>query len=160
MSQAEHTRLVRPPERRPSASRVRWPRRMLIALGLGAAVVAVIVGVVATGALGGGGGTSGGGTADNAFPTSLAVVARRSLFQQTQVSATLGYADLIDGRGAGRDRAGEPFAGRTACNDGTGATADIAGGSFDRYGNARSGERSPVGRPREADGRLRGRQRR
>ena len=46
----------------------------------------------ASGAFGGGNATAGAGQADNAFPTSLATVTRRSLTSQTQVSATLGYA--------------------------------------------------------------------
>jgi hypothetical protein len=36
---------------------------------------------------------SGSGVGDNAYPTSLALVERRSLTSQTQVSATLGYGD-------------------------------------------------------------------
>jgi multidrug resistance efflux pump len=51
--------------------------------------------VFAGGAFGGGGGSggSGGGAVDNSSATSLATITRRSLSSQTQVSATLGYAD-------------------------------------------------------------------
>ncbi len=90
MSEAEDT-LVAPPPDAPRAPRVRPSRRTLIAVIAGAAVVVVIVVVFASGALGGSSAPSGGGT-DNAFPTSLQTVTRRSLSQQTQVSATLGYA--------------------------------------------------------------------
>ncbi len=73
--------------------RLHVSRRAAIALGLVAIVVAAVVAVAVSGAFGGGSGTSGGGTADNGFATSLATVTRRSLSSQTQVSATLGYAD-------------------------------------------------------------------
>ena len=86
MSQAEGT-LVSPPARRLALS-----RRTLIGLGTAAIVVGAVGIAYGTGALTGGSGTSGGASADNAFPTSLATVTRRSLTQQTQVSATLGYA--------------------------------------------------------------------
>jgi multidrug resistance efflux pump len=63
-------------------------------LGVGAAVVVAVVAVFAGGAFGGGGsGGSGGGAVDNSSATSLATITRRSLSSQTQVSATLGYAD-------------------------------------------------------------------
>ena len=91
VSQTEDT-LVSPPPRLPSPRRVRLSRRARIGLVAGAIVVAAIVVVLATGALDGGGGTSGGGTVDNAYPTALSTVTRRSLSEQTQVSATLGYA--------------------------------------------------------------------
>jgi peptidoglycan hydrolase-like protein with peptidoglycan-binding domain len=86
VSQAEDT-LVSPPARRPGVS-----RRTLIGLGAAAIIVAAVGIAYGTGAFAGGSGTSGGSSADNAFPTSLATVMRRSLTQQTQVSATLGYA--------------------------------------------------------------------
>ena len=86
VSQAEDT-LVSPPARRSGLS-----RRTLIGLGAAAIVVAAVGIAYGTGAFAGGSGTSGGASADNAFPTSLATVTRRSLTQQTQVSATLGYA--------------------------------------------------------------------
>jgi hypothetical protein len=86
VSQAEDT-LVLPPARRRRLS-----RRTLIGLGTVAVVVAAVGIAYANGAFGNGSGTSGGGSADNAFPTSLASVTRRSLNQETQVSATLGYA--------------------------------------------------------------------
>jgi multidrug efflux pump subunit AcrA (membrane-fusion protein) len=71
----------------PSAGRAR--RRMLAVGGL-ALVVAVVV-VIATEPFGGSG-KSTGGVADNASATSLTMVKRQSLSQQTQVSGTLGYA--------------------------------------------------------------------
>jgi peptidoglycan hydrolase-like protein with peptidoglycan-binding domain len=86
VSQAEDT-LVLPP-----AGRSRLSRRRLVGLGTAVAVIAAVGIAYANGAFGGGGGTSGGASGDNAFPTALATVARRSLDQQTQVSATLGYA--------------------------------------------------------------------
>jgi peptidoglycan hydrolase-like protein with peptidoglycan-binding domain len=58
----------------------------------GAAVAAVVIAVLASGVLGSRGKPTGGG-ADNTYPTSLQTVTRRSLSSQTQVSATLGYAD-------------------------------------------------------------------
>ena len=58
----------------------------------GAAVVVVVVALYVSGVFGSGGKPSGGGI-DNAYPTALATVSRRSLTEQTQVSATLGYAD-------------------------------------------------------------------
>jgi peptidoglycan hydrolase-like protein with peptidoglycan-binding domain len=67
-------------------------RQTLIGLAAFAVVVAAVVIAYASGAFGGGNATAGAGQADNAFPTSLATVTRRSLTSQTQVSATLGYA--------------------------------------------------------------------
>jgi hypothetical protein len=67
-------------------------RRKLFGLGAAVVVVGAVVIAYASGAFGGGNATSGAGQADNAFPTSLATVTRRSLTSQTQVSATLGYA--------------------------------------------------------------------
>jgi peptidoglycan hydrolase-like protein with peptidoglycan-binding domain len=63
-----------------------------VVAALAGAVVAVVV-VVATGVLGGGGKPAG-GAADNAFATGVASVRRQALSSQTQVSATLGYADM------------------------------------------------------------------
>jgi hypothetical protein len=60
-------------------------------LAAGLAVVALVVVLFASGAVGGGGGPSA-GAGDNTSPTSLTPVTRRSLTEQTQVSATLGYA--------------------------------------------------------------------
>jgi len=92
VSQDEDT-LVTPPSGRVSGGvRVRWSRRWLI--GLGAAVlVAVVAGIVVVG-----GAFSSGSPAaavvDNGSATSLQTVTRRSLLtEQTQVSATLGFAD-------------------------------------------------------------------
>ena len=65
-------------------------RRTLIAALVVAALIVIVV-VVATGALGGGGSSP--GTADNAVATGVARIEERSLSSQTQVSATLGYAD-------------------------------------------------------------------
>jgi peptidoglycan hydrolase-like protein with peptidoglycan-binding domain len=62
----------------------------LIAALVVAALIAIVV-VVATGALGGGGSSP--GSADNAVATGVARISERSLSSQTQVSATLGYAD-------------------------------------------------------------------
>ncbi len=92
MSRTEDT-LVAPPADVPRAPRTRPTRRTLFAVLAIAAVVVVVVVVLATGALGGSGNPSSAGTADNAFPTALQTVRRQSLSQQTQVSATLGYAD-------------------------------------------------------------------
>jgi multidrug efflux pump subunit AcrA (membrane-fusion protein) len=87
VSQAEDT-LVSPPAPR----RMRLSRPALIALTVCGIVVLAIVIAYVSGAFGGSNATSGSGSADNAFPTSLQTVTRRSLTQQTQVSATLGYA--------------------------------------------------------------------
>ena len=70
--------------------RTRFASRALIAALVVAALIAIVV-VVATGALGGGGSSP--GSADNAVATGVARIAERSLSSQTQVSATLGYAD-------------------------------------------------------------------
>jgi peptidoglycan hydrolase-like protein with peptidoglycan-binding domain len=67
-------------------------RRVRIrALAVLAAVVIAAAIVIATNLLGGSG-KSNGGVSDNGAPTSLATVERGSLSQQTEVSATLGYA--------------------------------------------------------------------
>ncbi len=92
MTQTEDTLVAPPSKRVPPTPRLGLSRRTLLALVAGAVVVVVVVVLVASGAFGGAGGTSGGGTADNAFPTALTPVTRRSLSSQTQVSATLGYA--------------------------------------------------------------------
>ena len=91
MSQTENT-LVSPPPKGFQRARLWLSRRRLIALGAGAAVVAVTVVVFASGAFGGGSNSSN-GAIQNSFTTSLATVTRRGLSSQTQVSATLGYAD-------------------------------------------------------------------
>ncbi len=67
----------------------RFRTRYLVA---GAAVAAVVIAVLASGVLGSGGKPAG-GSIDNAYATSLTTVRRQSLSSQTQVSATLGYAD-------------------------------------------------------------------
>jgi hypothetical protein len=64
--------------------------RLLVLLGVAAAAVAAVAVVFASGALGGGGN---GASSDNEYPTSLATIERRDLASQTQVNATLGYAD-------------------------------------------------------------------
>jgi hypothetical protein len=64
-------------------------RRILIGVVL-VGVAAAAVGVLVLDPFGGG--APNGGVADNAASTSLALVTRRSLSSQTQVSATLGYA--------------------------------------------------------------------
>jgi hypothetical protein len=92
VSQAEDT-LVRLPPASPRTPRTRWSRRILIALITGVLVLAVIVVVLETGVLDGSSGPSSGGTADNAYPTALQAIRRQPLSQQTQVSATLGYAE-------------------------------------------------------------------
>jgi multidrug efflux pump subunit AcrA (membrane-fusion protein) len=71
----------------PTGRRAR--RRTLAVAGL--ALVVVVVVVIATDPFGGPE-RSTGGVADNASATSLTVVKRQSLSQQTQVSGTLGYA--------------------------------------------------------------------
>jgi hypothetical protein len=71
-------------------SSVPLSRRVLLALGAGAVVVVAVV-LVLTDPFGGG--KAGAGVVDNSFPTGVASLTRRSLSSQTQVSATLGYAD-------------------------------------------------------------------
>ncbi len=66
----------------------RGRRRMLAAVALGLAVAAVVV--LVTDPFGGGGPAH--GVADNEYPTSLQSVTRETLSQQTQESATLGFA--------------------------------------------------------------------
>jgi hypothetical protein len=92
MNELQETLVSSPSERVPVARRGRLTRRVLAALGVAAIVVAAVVIAYASGAFGSGNATPGSGSTDNAFQTSLATVTRRSLTQQTQVSATLGYA--------------------------------------------------------------------
>jgi hypothetical protein len=78
-------------------ARARWSRlspsrRTTAGLLAGVAVIALIAVVFASGAFGGGS-DSGSGVVDNTYPTALQTVTRRSLTQQTQTNATLGYAD-------------------------------------------------------------------
>jgi peptidoglycan hydrolase-like protein with peptidoglycan-binding domain len=68
-------------------------RRALIAAAVAVAVVAVGVAIVVIADPFGGGAASGSGGIDNGSPTSTTTIVRRSLSSQTQVSATLGYAD-------------------------------------------------------------------
>jgi hypothetical protein len=65
------------------------PRRIALA-GIGLMLVAVLVAVIVSDPFAGPG--KPGGVGDNATPTSLATVTRRTLSSQTQVNATLGYA--------------------------------------------------------------------
>jgi peptidoglycan hydrolase-like protein with peptidoglycan-binding domain len=65
------------------------PRRIALA-GIGLVLVAVLVAVIVSDPFAGPG--TPGGVGDNATPTSLATVTRRTLSSQTQVNATLGYA--------------------------------------------------------------------
>ena len=120
MTQVE-TEVTAVREAQPPSPRGRWRRTLVLVV---AAVALVAGGVVAyeTALFGGGG--SGGGTADNTSATSLATVIRRSLSQQTQVSATLGYAAPVHDRGAGGDGAVGPAAGAAGGDDGAGAAAD------------------------------------
>jgi len=71
----------------PPAGRAR--RRVLAAVGL--VLVAAVVVLIVSDPFGGST-RPGGGVGDNATATSLAIVTRRSLSSQTQVSGTLGYA--------------------------------------------------------------------
>ena len=66
-------------------------RRRWIVVGILVVIAAAAVGVGVADPFGTSA-SSGTGTADNAYPTSLATVTQRSLTSQTQVSATLGYA--------------------------------------------------------------------
>ena len=61
-------------------------------VALAGAIAAIVIAVLATSVFGSGS-KSTGGSIDNAFATSLTTVKRQSLSSQTQVSATLGYAD-------------------------------------------------------------------
>jgi hypothetical protein len=70
----------------------RRPSRRLLAGLLVLAALGVVVALVALDPFGSSP-SSGVGITDNGYPTSLAAVERRSLTSQTQVSATLGYAD-------------------------------------------------------------------
>jgi peptidoglycan hydrolase-like protein with peptidoglycan-binding domain len=71
----------------------RLPRRLRTRILAGAGLLAVVAGIIVVFAnpFGGTGGTA--GAFDNAAPTGTATVEERSLSSQTQVSATLGYAD-------------------------------------------------------------------
>jgi hypothetical protein len=65
------------------------PRRIVLA-GIGLVLVAVLIAVIVSDPFSGSG--TPGGVGDNATPTSLLTVTRRTLSSQTQVNATLGYA--------------------------------------------------------------------
>jgi hypothetical protein len=67
----------------------RGSRRIALA-GIALALVAVVVAIVGDPF---GGASPSSGVGDNAAPTSLATITRRALSSQTQVNATLGYAD-------------------------------------------------------------------
>ena len=141
----------------PVARRAGPSRRTLIGVGAAAVVVAAVGIAYGTGAFTGGNGTSGGASAENAFPTSLATVTRRSLDQQTQVSATLGFAGastIVVPAGTTPQNLGQAQqAAATAQTQLQTAQALLSGDvtTQDR------GERDPVGGPGEAVGRLRGR---
>ena len=66
-------------------------RRPLLAVAV-LVVVAAVVALVVADPFGGGAHASG-GAVDNAYPTAVASISRRSLSSQTQVGATLGFAD-------------------------------------------------------------------
>ena len=72
--------------------RRRLSQRAIVVGAVGAAVGVAIVVASASGAFGGGA-NAGNGAVDNAAATSVKTVTRQSLSQQTQVSATLGYAE-------------------------------------------------------------------
>ncbi len=130
--------------------RLRLSRRSLIGLGAGAVVVAAVVIAFASGAFGGG--SAAPSSADNAYPTSLQTVTRQSLSEQTQVSATLGYAapsTIVAPAGTTpQDLAQAKQTATTA----QAQLANGAGGADGRHGDAGSGERELVGRPGEIDG--------
>jgi putative peptidoglycan binding protein len=83
--------LVSPPPGVLRRSRLRLSRRPLIAFAAGVIVVAAVVVAIASGAFSSTSPNS--SSLDNSFPTGVATVTRQSLTQQTQVSATLGFAD-------------------------------------------------------------------
>jgi hypothetical protein len=70
-----------------------WRRRRRLLASIVLAVVVVAVVLIVTDPFGGGG--SSGGVRDNAYPTSLARVQRRSLSSLTLVGATLGYTGSV-----------------------------------------------------------------
>jgi hypothetical protein len=70
-----------------------WRRRRRLLASIVLAVVVVAVVLIVTDPFGGGG--SSGGVRDNAYPTSLATVQRRSLSSLTLVGATLGYTGSV-----------------------------------------------------------------
>jgi len=80
-----------PIETAPELERRWWSRRRLLA-ALAVLLAALAVGLVVANPFGGSP-KPGGGVVDNTSVTSLATVERRSISSQTQVSATLGYAD-------------------------------------------------------------------
>jgi Putative peptidoglycan binding domain len=88
MSVPEKTPATAPPATA-QARRIRFGSRTLFA-ALGVAALIAIVVVVTTGVLGGGSSPS---SADNTVATGVTRIVERSLSSQTQVSATLGYAD-------------------------------------------------------------------
>jgi hypothetical protein len=75
----------------PSPDGGRRRRRRVLATVVLLVVAAVVV-LVVTDPFSGGGGGSSGGVSDNEYPTSTQAIVRASITQQTQVSATLGYA--------------------------------------------------------------------
>jgi Putative peptidoglycan binding domain/HlyD family secretion protein len=77
--------------RRLRLPRIRRPARALVLVAVLLAIAGAVAAVVESGVLGGS--SPGNAGADNPYPTSLTTVDRGSLSEQTQVSATLGYAD-------------------------------------------------------------------
>jgi hypothetical protein len=86
------TRLGPVAEAQPPTGRRRPSRRLLVVLGAAVLLVAAVVAVFETGVLGGNS-SANGSSIDNGYATGVALVVRRPLSSQTQVSATLGYAD-------------------------------------------------------------------
>jgi hypothetical protein len=87
--------LVAEPITAPAAGDSNGPRRTRGRALVGVVVVAVVVPVVLALAGPFGGGGSSGGVRNNGYATSTQAVVRESIAQQTQVSATLGYAGHV-----------------------------------------------------------------
>jgi hypothetical protein len=85
---APRTPLASPPELARRRGRRVLAALVLLIVAAGVVLVAVVVNPFS-------GGNSSGGMSDNEYPTSTARVVRESISQQTQVSATLGYAGSV-----------------------------------------------------------------
>jgi hypothetical protein len=92
MSSVPHKLAVAAPAPAPERTRTGLTRRRVLAGLLALVVLGAVVAIVGFEPFGSSAPSSA-GAIDNGYPTSLTNIARRSLTSQTQVSATLGYAD-------------------------------------------------------------------
>ena len=120
-------------------------RRVLVVTAI--VVFALGVGLAAAIGLFGGGTPSSAAGIDNGSPTSLTTVTRQDLSSQTQVSATLGYAEPSTIVAPAGTAPVGPAAGAAGGDDGRGQLAAAQPRLDRRFGGARAGRRRAGGRP-------------